>query len=158
MIEVLVTTIVSSFLLPHVKAGVQAIAKKVSESTAESFGKSVGDAAGKQAASVTEKVWSRVKGIFGGKPSDEQVFQDFEANPDKAAGYLELRLTDLLKADPDAVRDLLALTETKATGTDQTITDVIGNSGVTITISGSTLTNSPITGVYTGPASNRPLE
>jgi hypothetical protein len=142
MVEVLASTLVANFLLPFVKDGLKVIADKVA--------KSAGEAAGEEAASVTKRVWARVARLFGAKPEQEEVLRDFQEDPDTTASYLTKRLARLLEADPEAARELAALVETPAPGSDQTIATVMGNSGVTITVTGSTLTNSPITGISHG--------
>ena len=142
MIETLASTLVMNFLVPYAKDGLQAIAAKVAESVTK--------AAGEEATSVTKRVWVRVKRLFAAHPEHEQVLQDFEDDPDATATYLQKRLAGLLETNPRVAQELAALAETLAPGTDQTIATVMGNSGVTITITDSTLTNSPTMGVSYG--------
>jgi hypothetical protein len=146
MVEALAATVVTKFLLPYVKDGIDAIATKVA--------KGAGDAVGDEAVSVTKKVWGRVKALFAAHPGQEEVIRNFEDDPDATAVYLTKLLTGLLEADPEAKEELSRLVETTAPGKTETIAKVMENSGLTVTIVGNVLSGgSSITGVSYAPPS-----
>jgi hypothetical protein len=151
MIEVLAPTLIANFLLPYVRDGVDAIYKKVTDKA--------GEEAGNQAAELTKQIWARVKRLFSDEPQDAKDIDDFEHKyKGSTAEYLQQRLEELLAANPAAARELQELAEQKESGSDRTVVSVMGNSGVTATV---TISNSSVSGTVqavsygSGPASAR---
>jgi hemophore-related protein len=145
MIETLATTLVANFLLPHIKDLMSTVVGKVAED--------VGDAAGQQAASALSRVWDRVTELFGRHPERQAALEDFKAAPDDedAQSALRLALKKLLEAEPEVEADLAQLVDAPVPGTTQTITQVIGNTGVTVIAQGNTMNKSTIGGNVYGP-------
>jgi hypothetical protein len=104
---VLATTIVSSFLLPYLKLGVEKIADKITEK--------LGGAAADQAVDVTKKVWDRVKSAFSSE-RDQHVLSEFEEEPEATKLLIETRLKKKLEQDPGLVEDLNRLINTPIPG------------------------------------------
>lgn len=134
----LAAIVVANFLLPYIKDGVKVIAEKVSETA--------GEAAGEEAVSLTKRVWAKVHALFQDSARDSGVIDDFQSDPDATAAYLEHRLKALLKEHPEVGAELTALVQSRPQGQDGTMASVMGNSGITVTVTGSTLTNSVVSG------------
>lgn len=94
---VLATTIVSSFLLPYLKLGGEKIAEKITEK--------LGTAAADQTASVTKKVWDRVKSAFSSE-RDQHIFSEFEEEPEATKALIEAKIKKKLEQDPSLAEDL----------------------------------------------------
>lgn len=99
----LATTIVTSFLLPYLKLGLEKIGEKVTEK--------LGGAAADQAVSVTKKVWDRVKSAFSSK-QDQYILKEFEEDPEAAKPLIEAKLKKKLEQDPSLAEDLHQLVNT----------------------------------------------
>jgi hypothetical protein len=149
MIDVLASTVVANFLLPYANKLVDKVTEKVAEA--------VGDQAGKSVAGITKKVWDRVKAVFGSHPDRAKEFERFEKNPADMAGSVKLTLRDLLESDPSLATDLQALVDTPVGPRNQSVAEVIGNSGISVVVQGNNTlgTNATIGGiVYSRPPSS----
>jgi hypothetical protein len=98
--HVLATTIVTSFLQPYLKIGLEKIAEKVTEK--------LGAAAADQAVGVTKKVWNRVKFAFSSE-QDQYLLKEFEDDPEAAKPLIEAKLKKKFEQDPSLAEDLYQL-------------------------------------------------
>ncbi len=96
-VAALATTVVTSFLLPYVKLGVE----KISEGVA---GK-LGDAAAQHAAGLAQKIWDRVTGVFGSE-KDKMALELFRDDPEDLQARMVKVLRQKLEEDPALAREL----------------------------------------------------
>lgn len=91
-------TIVTQFLLPYAKKGLDRIRSDV------------GEAAGEAVAGGVEKVWNRVKALFQrGSPREQGRWEDFEEHPEDNAKNIERTLVERLQAEPQEAEELQQL-------------------------------------------------
>jgi len=102
-IGILTTTIVSSFLIPYVKVGV--------EKFIEEAGKTVGKTAADHAGEVSKKVWERVKSVFS-SDEDKSILMQFEKRPEAAKSLVETILREKLESDSRLAQELSELVNT----------------------------------------------
>lgn len=98
----LATTVVTSFLVPYAKAGLEKIADSVS--------KEVSEKAAEYAANLTGKVWTRVKSAFS-SPKEQTTLELFQENPDEMADMLVKKLREKLAQDSELAHTLAELIE-----------------------------------------------
>jgi hypothetical protein len=121
-VAALATTVVSRFLLPYAKLGLERIGTEVR--------KRADDTVEKQAIGVVDKVWKKVASLF---TSDEERFliRKMESSPDKVAPLFEDVLREKLEQSPEAARELDELVSTPiAAGGGVSVKDVLGDVGV----------------------------
>lgn len=99
---VLATTVVTSFLMPYAKAGL--------EKVAESVGEQVGEKAAAYVTDLTGKVWSRVKSAFSAS-KEQAALELFQDNPDEMKAMLIKALQEKLAGQPDLAQALAELIE-----------------------------------------------
>jgi hypothetical protein len=96
-LAVLATTIVTSFLVPYAKMGVEKIAEgltgKVSESVTDEI------------TGLTKAIWDRVKSVFSSEGEQFTLLQ-LNENPDAAKPLVESLLKKKLDQDPKLAEDL----------------------------------------------------
>lgn len=92
----LATTIITSFLIPYVKLGVEKIAEKVTEQTSS--------AVAEEATSLTKKVWEKIKSVFTG--DDANRLEHFEATQGENKDLVEAILKDKLRSDTQLADEL----------------------------------------------------
>lgn len=93
----LATTVVSSFLWPYAKKGLEKIGEEV--------GKNVSESAAKHAVSLTEKIWARVEGLFQ-TPKEKTALELFQDDPNEMKGKVEKMLREKLEQDEAAAKEL----------------------------------------------------
>lgn len=92
----LATTVVSSFLVPYVKLGIDKIAEKITEKA--------GETAADKAVSTTQKVWDKVKAMFSGE--DEAALQNFEKYDGAGEDLIIKILAKYLEENPSFAEEL----------------------------------------------------
>ncbi len=96
-IAALAVTVVTSFLVPYAKIGI--------EKLAEGLGEKLGEQAAEQGAGALKKVWERVKGVF--KAEDEKpVWTQFEKRPEAGQGMVQEMLKEKLEQEPVLAQEL----------------------------------------------------
>lgn len=95
-IAALATTIVTSFLLPYVKLGVEKIAEKVTEQTSSAIAE--------EATTLTKKVWDRIKGVFSG--DDAKRLEYFESTQGENKDLVVAILKEKLQSDTQLADEL----------------------------------------------------
>ncbi|AHG91679.1 hypothetical protein J421_4142 [Gemmatirosa kalamazoonensis] len=111
-LALLASTVVSSFLVPMAKRGLE----KLRENASEAAGEAVGDAT----ASGVSKVWERVKSLFTSDRERVQ-FEELEQHPDDGAATVRRVLEEKLRADPTAAQEL-----------DRLVNAPVGSGGATL--------------------------
>lgn len=102
-IAALATTLVSSFLVPYAKKGLEKIKDDLTQT------------AGNAAAEGMEKVWLKVKSLFT-SDRDKTRLEDLQEAPDEAAPMLKKVLEQKLQEDPAAAQELDQLVNTPVPG------------------------------------------
>jgi hypothetical protein len=120
-VAALAATIVSSFLVPYVKAGVVEIGKELS--------KKVGDSAAAQVTGLTQKLWDRIRSVFA-EEDDRGALSQFEKRPELAKALIQSILEEKLENDSSLARELDELINTPAQDGLGSITDIMNNSGL----------------------------
>ena len=120
MIAGLASSVVTSFLIPYIKQGVQNIAENVSQGA--------GDAVAKHVADVAKKVWDRVRAAFT-EPEEKTILDQFEKRPDKAGPLMEDVLEEKLQKDVRLAKDLEGLVMSQAGAEGSTSLQVMNNYG-----------------------------
>ncbi|MBV7326668.1 hypothetical protein KFU94_00110 [Chloroflexi bacterium TSY] len=91
-IATLTTTIVTSFLVPYAKMGLEKIAESATKKASEKTGEYLSD--------LTDKLWNRVKSAFSA-PEEQPIFTLFEKNPAEMTDMLVKALQQKLEQDPN---------------------------------------------------------
>jgi spermidine/putrescine-binding protein len=120
-IPVLAATIVSSFMLPYVKKGIDGFVSEMSKKTGES--------AAAQVSGVTKTIWNKVKSAFSSE-EDTAALSTFEKRPEVSTALIETILKEKLEQDASLAEELNSLLNTKVPGGSETVAEVINNSGV----------------------------
>jgi len=97
-IGVLASTIVTSFLLPHVKTGMEKIAEKVLEK--------IGDETGNKVIEAAQTVWVKVKNLFSSDEKSKITFEQFEQYPEETKALIETLLKQKLQGDQQLAEEL----------------------------------------------------
>lgn len=92
----LATTIVTSFLLPYVKLGIEEIAEKVTQQASS--------AVADEATSLTKKIWNRIKDIFSG--DDAKRLATFESTQGENQDVIVSILKEKLQSDTHLADEL----------------------------------------------------
>ena len=106
-IAVLATTLITSFVVPYLKLGVEKIAEELT-------GK-VSEAAAEQATGLTKKVWNRVKAAFSSEGEQFTLLQ-LKDNPEAAKPLVESILKKKLEEDTSLAQELQSLIQTPLGG------------------------------------------
>jgi hypothetical protein len=104
-ISVLASTVVSAYLLPYVKLGLQNIAEKVTEVTS--------DSAAREAVILTKTVWEKVKTIFTG--DDANRLEQFQQTAGDNKDLIEAILKEKLRSDSSFAIELERLVTSNTT-------------------------------------------
>jgi hypothetical protein len=99
-LAILATTVVTSFLAPYAKAGLEKIATAVTEKVSEQ--------AAEYAKELTGKVWNLVTSAFG-SPKEQTTMELFQENPDEMQDMLIKKLQEKLVQDPNLAQSLADL-------------------------------------------------
>jgi hypothetical protein len=116
----LAATVVSSFLLPYVKKGANAIG----EAVAKKFGENVSG----QVSDLAVKVWDKVKDSFTGE-DELTTLKLFQSKPDTFQEPVKQILKEKIEKDPDGLGKELH----------QMVTAPVGNAGTGASIMGATI-------------------
>jgi hypothetical protein len=139
---VLAGTVVSSILVPFLKKG--------SERFAADIGQKAGQTAAGHVTRLAEKLWGRVRGLFGGGP-EQRVVEDFEQYPDELSGRIEKLLEERLQNDQRLVRELEALVrETTPDGAGSTLEIINATYGGILHAEGAQISGGVVGGVVVG--------
>jgi predicted ATP-grasp superfamily ATP-dependent carboligase len=146
------TTVVSQFLVPLLKKGVE----KFKEDVAANFS----EAAGKETSEVAQKVWERVRSAFS-SDRDKATLADFEEDPEAASALVEKKLTAKLQEDNTLTKELQELVQQPVPGAQGNATQVVtATNSVIQNLQGSTFSGGTtnITGMSYGssPPQNPP--
>jgi hypothetical protein len=96
----LATTVVTSFLIPYVKAGLEKIATAVTEKVSEPVAE--------YAKELTGNVWNLVTSAFR-SPKEQTTMELFQENPDEMQEMLIKKLQEKLDQDPNLAQTLANL-------------------------------------------------
>jgi hypothetical protein len=96
-IAALAAVVVTSFLVPYAKIGL--------EKLAEGLGEKLGEIGAEQGTDALKKVWGRVKGAFKSK-DEKPVWAQFEKHPEAAQGLVQEMLKEKLAQDPALAQEL----------------------------------------------------
>ena len=98
-IEMVAGTVVSSFLAPLLKSGLDALAGEVGQALGEGAGKTWREKAG--------AVWDKLRGKFS-EGGDEVALEELEANPDdeEAQALVAMKLKRKLAEEPELAAEL----------------------------------------------------
>ncbi len=132
-IALLVTTVVTSFLVPYAKVGLEKIA--------EGAGKKVGEKAGDYVADLTSKLWNQVKSAFS-SAKDKPVLILFEENPDEMKDMLVKALQEKVEQDPNLAQSLANLVNAPGPDNQRNGAQIM-NAGIAgiVDLTGANLTN-----------------
>lgn len=149
-VNTLAATVVTSFLLPYVKAGVEKIGAKVAES--------IGEDVGNRIKGAMDTVWNKVKGVFS-TDKEKVTFEQFEENPDETSALIEKLLKQKLEGDPAFAKTLADLVEAPS-GDGHPSNAQIMNAAIAgiVQMGNFTGNNNTIGGVIMGNLPKNPLE
>ncbi len=122
-LAILATTVVTSFLAPYAKAGLEKIATAVTEKVSEQ--------AAEYAKELTGKVWNLVTSAFS-SPKEQTTMELFQENPDEMQEMLIKKLQEKLAQDPNLA---------------QALADLINQPGPDSTTTGAQIMNAGIAGI-----------
>jgi hypothetical protein len=115
----LAASLVGKVLLPYAKVGLKKIGdelRKKADAAVES-----------QATSLTAKVWEKVAGLFK-SDRDRFALEQFQENPDDAAGVFTKALEKKLQEEPQQAEELQKLLETPlAKGSGATLQNIMAD-------------------------------
>jgi len=106
-LSLLTTTIVTTFLLPYAKLGLQKFGEAMIEK--------LGETAAEPLIATTKKIWQRVKTAFGSE-EEKATLAQFEKRPEAALALLEALLKEKLEQDAALAQELSELVHATVPG------------------------------------------
>lgn len=141
-LAVLATTVVTKFLYPYVKEGVERIAEKV--------GAEFGAQAAEHAVGLSRSLWERVKGLFTSDKEQAKV-ELFEEDPESYGQGLIKALQAKLEDEPRLAEELAKLVESPAPDGSGTGAQIMNATVAGIVdLRGGTVSGGTVTGAYVG--------
>lgn len=119
-VAVLAGTIVSSFMLPYAKKGIEELGNELS--------KKFGNSAASQVSGLTQKLWNKVKSVFSAD-DDKAALSQFEKRPDASKVLIQAILEEKLQQNSSLAEELNELIKTPTTD-GRSVTEIMNNSGI----------------------------
>ena len=110
-VDPLTTTIVTTFLLPYAKLGLQKFGEAMIEK--------LGETAAEPLIATTKKIWQRVKTSFGSE-EEKATLTQFEKRPEAAQALIEALLKEKLEQDAALAQELAELVHAPVAGSTST--------------------------------------
>jgi hypothetical protein len=107
----LTTTIVTTFLLPYAKLGLEKFGEAMMEK--------LGETAAEPLIATTKKIWQRVKSAFGSE-EEKATLAQFEKRPEAAQALIEALLKEKLEQDAALAQELTELAHALVPGSTST--------------------------------------
>lgn len=112
----LTTTIVTTFLLPYAKLGLEKFGEAMMEK--------LGETGAEPLIATTKKIWQRVKTAFGSE-EEKATLAQFEKRPEDAQALIEALLKEKLEQDAALAQELSELVHAPVAGSTSTGAQIV---------------------------------